>query len=294
MTGQAYSYVVLRYVHDPVADESVNVGVLVHAPASCFLHARTRTTFGRLRKLFPDLDGEAFKRALRGVEEGVDRLAKEAASTPLLPSSDAASLARTVLPDDDSGLRWSRVGTGLTLDPAATLDTLFLRFVARHDKLADRRRDDDDVWRFISQKLTAHDVADRFEEKTIRGGADEITLRHAWKNGRWHAVEPVSLDLADADGVKGKARRWLGHLSAVDGLEQQALVHLVVGRPADVDLAPAYRDALAILRKAPAAEVVEEDEAEAVVTRLADEIMAHEAGQDDPEPPSKALAASRT
>ena len=252
MTGEAYSYVVLRYVHDPVADESVNVGVLVHAPASRFLQARTRTTFGRLRTLYPDLDGEAFKRALRAVEEGVDGLAKEVASTPLLPLSDAASLARSVLPDDDSGLRWSRVGRGLTRDPATTLDALFLRFVARHDRASDRRRDDDDVWRSISQKLAAHDVVDRFEEKTIRGGADEITLRHAWKNGRWHAVEPVSLDLADADGVKGKARRWLGHLSAVDGLAEQAIIHLVVGRPADLDLAPAYRDALAILRKAPA------------------------------------------
>ena len=284
MTGEAYSYVVLRYVHDPVADESVNVGVLVYAPASRFLQARTRTTFGRLRTLYPDLDGEAFKRALRAVEDGVDALARGAASTPLLPLSDAASLARSVLPDDDSGLRWSRVGTGLTDDPAATLDALFLRFVARHDRASDRRRDDDDVWRSISQKLAAHDVADRFEEKTIRGGADEITLRHAWKNGRWHAVEPVSLDLVDADGVKGKARRWLGHLSAVDGLADQAIIHLVVGRPVDLDLTSAYRDALAILRKAPATEVVEENEADAVVSQLADEITAREAGQKTGEP----------
>ena len=29
MTKQAFSYIILRYVHDPVADEAVNVGVLV-------------------------------------------------------------------------------------------------------------------------------------------------------------------------------------------------------------------------------------------------------------------------
>ena len=126
-----------------------------------------------------------------------------------------------------------------------------------------------------------HQVGDRFEQKTIRGGADEITLRHAWKNGKWHAFEPVSLDLADADGVKGKARRWLGHLSAVDSLDRQAVVHLVVGAPANPDLGPAYRDALAILRKAPAAEVVEEDQVDAIVTRIASEIAAHEIMQDE-------------
>ena len=279
MSKQSYSYVVLRYVHDPVADESVNVGVMVHVSSTNFLKARTRTTIGRLRKFFPDLDGEAFKRAMRNIETGVDRAANEAFSTPLFPIPNVESIARIVLPNDDSGLRWSRVGVGLTDNPAVTLEKLFQRFVARHDEATDKRRGDDDVWRPIFHKLSAYKIADRFEQKTIHGSVDEITLKHAWKNGIWHAVEPISLDLSDSESVKTKARRWLGHLSSVDGLAEIANVHLIVGKPADESLSESYHDALAILRKAPAAHVVEEEQVDTVIDMLTDEIAAHEAGE---------------
>ena len=38
---QAYSYTVLRYVHDVVSGESLNVGVVMHAPGAGFLKAQT-------------------------------------------------------------------------------------------------------------------------------------------------------------------------------------------------------------------------------------------------------------
>ena len=57
---QAYSYTVLRYIHDVVSGERLNVGVVMHAPAGGFLKVRTRKTVDRLKQAFPDLDDAAF------------------------------------------------------------------------------------------------------------------------------------------------------------------------------------------------------------------------------------------
>jgi hypothetical protein len=42
-----YTYTVLRYVHDVMTGEFVNVGLVMHVPSRQQVLARTRTTFGR-------------------------------------------------------------------------------------------------------------------------------------------------------------------------------------------------------------------------------------------------------
>ena len=143
---QAYSYTVLRYVHDVVSGEALNVGVVMHAPASSFLEVRTRGTMGRLKQTFPDLDREAFANAMQAVRRGFATLAKHAHKMPLFDvHADARAHAVKVLPDDDSALQWSPTGTGVTTDPARTLDRLYERYVTRYDSTPVRRRSDDDV-----------------------------------------------------------------------------------------------------------------------------------------------------
>jgi hypothetical protein len=82
------------------------------------------------------------------------------------------------------------------------------------------------------ERLEDRNLLSRLQEKTLRGKVDEISFKHAWKNGYWHVYEPVSFDLADAEGIKGKARSWLGHLSAVAGDVEPFKPHFIVGAPA--------------------------------------------------------------
>ena len=111
-------------------------------------------------------------------------------------------------------------------------------------------------------KIRAH-RASNLKAKLVSGDHDEITFNTAWKNGSWHACGPVYLDLADEQGIKDKVR-WRGHLSAVDeGVSEEVQLHLLVGRPRNGSLIPAYKDAKAILsgsRFAP--EVVDEEMAD--------------------------------
>lgn len=275
---QPYTYTVLRYFHDVMTGECVNVGVIVHAPNFSFLNGKIRGTIGRIKDIFPDLDNKAFKSAIWGVRRSIARLAKDQSDRLLFsPKCDAVALARAVLPADDSSLQWSPVGTGLTDNPQATLDRLFNRFVARYDVRHKGHRTDDEVWRPVGQKLEERHLASRLQETVIHGRSDDITFEHAWKNGIWHCYEPVSLDLADADGIKQKARGWLGHLTAVVDGAEKFKTRFLVGVPSDKSLLTAYESAVQILRKGPnKPEVYEESEIDLFVARIEDEIAAHQ------------------
>lgn len=280
MTEQRpYTYTILRYVHDARAGEMLNVGIVLHVAAEHRLLVKTRTTFGRVKAAFPDLDGEAFRAAMRAVERAVGSVAEHLAATPLLPQDgDAASLARKAMAADDSALQWSPVGAGLTADADATLTRLFERLVLRNDdRAAPRRRVDEEVWRPVRSKLEERNVKVPFEPKVIAGALDSITFEHAWKNGSWHVYEPVSLDLADSDGIMAKTHRWLGHLAAVqDGAKDPLKLHFILGAPQDAALMPAYRKAVALFRHAVLSpEVLEEGDVDALVARIEDEVRAH-------------------
>lgn len=279
---RAYSYVVLRYVHDVLTGEFINIGVLLYAPSvegsPPYVKARVRRTIGRLKAAFPDLDRDAFVRSVRAVERSIERTAETVRKGGLFQDrGDAAGIAIRALPIDDSSFQWSSVSTGLTHDPEKTFSRVFGRLVSGYDTKAFTRRSDDEIWRPVRARLDELDVPVELHEKTIRSEVDQIDFRHAWKNGRWHVYEPLSFDLADGDNIKDKARRWLGHLSAVAKHPDEVFQpYFIVGAPADGALMPAYRNALQILRSAPLdPKIYEEGQIEEFVAMVEDEVRAH-------------------
>jgi hypothetical protein len=116
------------------------------------------------------------------------------------------------------------------------------------------------------------------KKEVITSATDEVAFRHAWRNGQWHAHEPLSLDLADADGIKDKARRWRGHLAAVaDGGRDELKPRFVVGAPQSATLRPAYQNALMILRQADfSPSVYEDDQIDTPVAEIEAEVRTHE------------------
>lgn len=289
MTGKrAYSYTILRYVHDVVSGEALNVGVVMHMSASQEVQMRTNKTIGRLRGAFPDLDRRAFVSAMEAIDRSFRAVAGRLTEGFRSNSSgwiDARTLALSVLPADDSALQWSLMGTGLTDDFERTFDDLYERYVARHlagtakppTKGATRRRTDEEIWRPVRDRLAHRGIDISFEPRKVAGAHDWIEFSRAWKNGRWHAYEPLSMDLADADGIKDKARRWRGHLAAVaEGTSEQVDLHFLLGRPQNAMLNDAYETAKAILQHAPfAKEVVDEDNVDDLVASIEQEYRGH-------------------
>ncbi|MBX9860309.1 MAG: DUF3037 domain-containing protein [Sphingomonas sp.] len=282
MTTRRYSYTVLRYVHDPITAEFVNVGVVLFAPADhgepSVLMASTRKTFGRVKDIFPDLDREAFKQVMRTIERQLKRLGSDLAQEGMIKTEgDASTLAQRILPRDDSSLQWSALGSGTTEDLNKAFDRLYARFISRYDVKNVSRRSDEDVWKPVRQRLDERNLPIELEPKVIVGGDDSIEFQHAWKNGAWHVYEPLSLDLADAEGIYRKAHRWLGQLTSVTSEATEAFhPYFIVGAPSDPSLDVAYRRAIKILKKSPGdIAVFEEGEVDKFVDRIEDEVRAH-------------------
>jgi hypothetical protein len=274
----AYSYCILRYVHDTTSTEFVNVGVVLYAPEARYLSALCRTTYGRLSKVFPGVNAEHFKSLMHHIEARLgEHGVRVATELPLTTPSSVLEFAHAILPRDDSSLQWSPAGSGRTGDPAATLDRLFERMVSRYDERpAIPVRNDEDVWRHFKRNLEERQVLKHFQPKRIAVQDDEIEFQHAWKNGVWNCLEPLSFDLAAADSIRDKAHRWLGQLASVREASDQFKVFLLVGAPQQEQLQPAFSNAISILRKYSGdKEIVLEKDAPDLATRLAREVESH-------------------
>lgn len=279
---QPYSYVILRYIHDVVSGEFINVGVVVYAPKSGDLQFRTRKTIGRLKGIFPNIDRSVFASSMRSIDAGLRRLKSSAENGGFLSGHDTAhTFALKALPHDDSALQWSECRGGLGADAAAVLERLYERHVAKYDDKKISRKSDEDVWRPVRECLKDRGVELQLGTKVVSGDADSIEFRRAWQNGRWHAYEALTLDLADADGIKDKARRWRGHLDAVsEGMKEDVRLHFILGRPASSSLHDAYEQAKGILKGASfKPEVYEESDVELLVSKIEDRFRAHQASQ---------------
>lgn len=281
MSRRPYSYSVLRYVHDVVTGEFVNVGVVLLAPAKGDARPIVRFEFKdriqRLRSMFPDVDRSAFADTIRAISRAARSVAKDIQGDSLFLEGDARTVAIRMIPHDGSSLQWSAIGTGLAKDVEKEFRRIANRMLSHYDKRAEVKRSDDDIWRPVRAAILERKIGIEFESKTVRGDLDAIEFTHSWKNGKIHAYEPLSFDLADADNIKNKARRWFGHLGAVGtGAHEEFQAHFIVGKPSDPMLLGSYEAAVKILRSAAGSpEVYEEEQIPELIDKLEDSYRHH-------------------
>ncbi|WP_083293084.1 DUF3037 domain-containing protein [Hydrogenophaga sp. PML113] len=274
-----YSYIVLRYIHDIGTGEFINVGVVVMGQRGSYIGAKFRTAYGRVKGAFPSIDTEVYRSRMRRLQAVFDGIAagdiSYGSDEPQTPSQ-IELIAHSVVRADDSSLQWSPVGSGLSRDLPATLQSLYHRFVTKHDHDGSTAiRKDDDVWRHFRTELEKRNVLPYLAPKVISAADDSIKFQHAWKNGAWHCYEPLSFDLASDATIKEKAHRWLGHVSSVQTASESFHVFFLVGKPVDLSLLDAYEKAVSILRKAPRSEVIEESRAAEFSDQVAQAISEH-------------------
>jgi hypothetical protein len=139
------------------------------------------------------------------------------------------------------------------------------------------RRQDNDVWKHFSRELERRQVLQHFTKKTIAVADDHVEFEHAWKNGVWHCLAPVSFDLASADSIREKAHKWLGQVTSVSTSAEPFKLYYLVEEPPAAELRPAFESALRILAKGPRTqEVVPVSRAAELSERLAAEVLGHE------------------
>ena len=277
--NHVYTYVVLRYVHDVTTGEFANVGVVMHCPTFPFTKAKLRTTYRRLSGFFPGMSGKSFRRAMDHLQRGLDALSSPLNDIFAEPFKDAAAITKAVLPLDDSSLQWASLGGGITNDPNKTFEHLYQKLVASYDYAADHeRRNDAEIWKLFSRELERRNVVDKLREVEIHSDLDSMTFKHAYKNGVWHCMEPLSFDLIDGESIRHKAHRIAGQMMALKDSSEDFKLYLLVGEPTHPSVCAYYKNALKILDAIPVEKsVYTEAQADLFSEDLAKEIRTHEA-----------------
>ena len=117
----SYSFSVLRYVHDPVTQEFVNVGVAVFSPEVAFLKAICTPHYGRINRMFARIDGVRFRQVTQYVQRQIDSLGRRISTKRIEPGKAIEHLLASILPPDDSSIQFSPAGVGLSRDLEKTL-----------------------------------------------------------------------------------------------------------------------------------------------------------------------------
>lgn len=274
-----YSYVLLRYRHDPLAGEFVNVGVLLHAPVANFVGIKVRKTLGRLGKMFPGISKSDFTASVTAIERAARKLLPSS-SILQFPSelTDAAKFAAVALPPDNSSYVWGPLCTGLAADPQETLDRLYERFVSRFDDEVVSRREDSAIWQPVREKLAAKRLIDKLQPKVVVSPLDEVHFGSAWKNGAWHCYQALSFDLTTREGIREKAARWSGHMLGASKSDEEIRPYFLVGAPSEEGLNEDYQRAIQLLRaSALSPAVFEETQIDVLVDQIVSK-MATKAG----------------
>lgn len=275
-----YSYTILRYVHDMVTGEFVNVGVVLFSKEAGFLKCLCRKTYARLTKLFPGLNGAFLTTRIRQIQNALNEKGRQIdGGLKLGLEQSVLCFAHAVLPPDDSALQWSPVRGGTTDNPEDTLEKLFARIVTRYDERSVHTgRTDADVWTNYKKSLQSFGLLDRLQPKTIKGKDDEIEFEHAWKNGIWHCLEPISFDLSSWDNMREKAYRHVGQLLTVQEARKEFKVYMLLGEPSQPSLMEGLEKAVNILQKAPVNfEIVRERDIPSFSEKLRQQVQRHDA-----------------
>ena len=123
--AEGFQYALLRAVPSIERGEALNVGVVVHCRRAGFLGVRTAVDEERLRLLDPGVDVAAVDAHLAVIERVA---AGDEPENPIAAMDRSDRFGWIVAPSSTS-VQPSPVHTGLTDDPAATLEKLFAELV---------------------------------------------------------------------------------------------------------------------------------------------------------------------
>lgn len=281
MTSTTFQFAVLRYYHDPVTQEFLNVGVVLYSKEARFVSALLNKRYGRASKAFDGITREHYVRMIASVENQLNKLSVQFKKPGLFddyPESIEALLQR-VLPPDDSSLKFGGYGGGVVENLDSELQRLYSRLVEKYEgKNSAESRRDDDVWHDYIKLFSNYQIIEHLETKELGTSQYTYTFAHAYKNDKWHPVEPVSFDMVDSNYILEKANKWIGRAAMLADSNEIGKMYFLLGKPRRPELLQAYENAavnLATKISIPV-EVVREEDSEEFVRSFAKLIELHE------------------
>ena len=281
MNTLAYTYSIVRYVHNPAAGERLNIGVILCAPDASFIGAQFDYRYERLSKAFADFDGTHYRRVLRQLETAIETMRLRSEGTLIQINeaiTDTQQLGSFLLPDKDLSIELGPMLAGITTNAKTELNYIFERMIMEQYAVSRlEHRTDDIVWQSSYRPvLRKKSVTQYLQAKAFVADDYRLEFENSFKNEKWHVLQPVTMDYAKASSLQERAAKMLGNAAVLSGHPELGKLYLLLGAPHNSEHRAEYVKAKNLLHKMPIEhELVEENEAEQFAEELASYIREH-------------------
>jgi len=232
-----YQYQILKYVHDQVTGEFVNIGLVLYSHESKYLKAKFISKYSRLSQFFIEVNGAYLMKLLRTLEKNINT-----SEETVFSHNSLDELTSLFLPKDDHCLRFSEVKSGII--PALKTDSdnvfdyklenLYSRMISKYMEENIERKDDAYVWKKLyKQYFDECNITNKLKKHTVHTKSDDIQFDKSWKNGVWHCYQPLSFDLKNEKDIKKKAYEWKSIVQELDTSDEKIKLFLLASLPHD-------------------------------------------------------------
>lgn len=287
MSMFSFQFAVLRYFHDPVTQEFLNIGIVVYSKEKRYLETIINKRYGRVSKTFDGIDRNHYGRMVNSIENSINQFGSRLGKISLFddyPDSIEILLA-SIVSTDDSSIRFGGFGGGVINDLDNELNRLYSRLVEKYEgRAVTESRRDDQVWHEYAKLFSDFQIIEYLQPKALGTENYQYQFSHSFKNDVWHPMEPVSFDLADQGYILEKANKWIGRAMLLADSEELGTLYLLLGAPSRPDLTDAYKTAARNLEskiKGLDVQVVLEENSKEFTREFAEFVKSHVTQQDE-------------
>ncbi len=273
-----YQYQIVRYIHDRVTSEFVNVGIVVFQPETKYLSCKFLTKYGRISQFFNEINGHFIISTLRQIEKEINRISRTT-NELFFNFSQISEITNSIMPKDDSAIEFTEILYGIDIKPEIALNDLYKRLVNKYLIEQDKEIFDDKyVWKNIYKNyFDKYGITKNLKQHSVKTLHDTLEFDKAWKNGIWHCYQTLSFDLKKEDSIKNKVYKWSGIINELENSNENLHLYILTNSPKRHKTVEKFIEETLSNRskKSVSVSVVYENQAEKFAKEISEEIEMH-------------------
>lgn len=228
-----YQYQIVRYIHDLVTSEFVNVGIVIYQPDIKFVSSKFINKYSRISQFFGEINGQYLISVLKQFSTEINNVNADFNSLFGNNVSSIEDITSKILLKDDSSLVCSEVFYGIDLNEEIALADLFDRLVYKYQIESEKNVVNDNyVWRKVYKThFDKYGITNKLKPHTVKTSHDHIEFDLAWKNGCWNVYQTLSFDLKNKDSIKRKVYKWSGIINELENTREGLHIYLLTKTP---------------------------------------------------------------